>query len=144
MHHHESHAPSFFYFSILYSHNQHCWWWRPKRSYRGIFSCMIRVKGHFCAINKLRKDFHIPDFVELRIPNPNENMAWSPEGFVALYLSMFKVGIRLTLHHFVRSFLKSLDITPTLLNPIVHKAFFNHYVLWRRSGIVTDFYFDKF
>lgn len=51
-------------------------------------------KATLRMINKLKKNFQIPNSVKLTILNPNENMATPPEGSVALYTSMFKVRIR--------------------------------------------------
>lgn len=55
-------------------------------------------KATFCALEKLRRDYRIPDSIELNISSPNEYMATRPEGCVALYPSIFKAGIRLALH----------------------------------------------
>lgn len=45
------------------------------------------------AIEKLRRDFHSPNTIELRAPNSNENMVVPPAGCMALYPSMFKFGL---------------------------------------------------
>lgn len=48
-------------------------------------------------------------------------------------------GGQITLAHFIHSFLRSLNITPTQFNPMDCKALLGHYVLWKPSGIQSDF-----
>lgn len=66
-------------------------------------------------------------------------MAKPPDGSVPLYLPIFKAAVKLPLHHFIHSFLRSLNITPTQFNPMDCKALLGHYVLWKTSGIQSDF-----
>ena len=71
-------------------------------------------KASLHMINKLRKDFQIPNSVKLTILNPYENMATSPEGSVALYTSMFKVRIR----HYPYTLLFVCFCDPSTLSPL--------------------------
>lgn len=104
-------------------------------SIEGFSIAQQESKAALCTIDKLRKDFHIPDSIELKIPEPNNNMVDPLDGLVALYPSTFKARSRLPLHLFIGSFLRSLNIVLDQLNPVVYKAHLGHYVLWKHSGI---------
>lgn len=87
------------------------------------------------TLEKLRRDYHIPTSVELRIPSPDENMATPLKDCVALYPSLFKARVKLPLDPFIRFFFRSFNVVLTQLSPAIYKAILGHYVLWKRLGI---------
>ncbi|GMN64704.1 hypothetical protein TIFTF001_033781 [Ficus carica] len=67
-------------------------------------------------LTALRREFSIPDDVDIVVPGPNDLPSRPPSGHIALSAEYFRAGLRLPFHPFLRRSLTSLNISPAQLN----------------------------
>ncbi|GMN69211.1 hypothetical protein TIFTF001_038257 [Ficus carica] len=58
----------------------------------------------------LRREFSIPDDVDLVVPGPNDLPSRPPFGYIALSAEYFRAGLRLPFHPFLRRFSETLPL----------------------------------
>ncbi|GMN20858.1 hypothetical protein TIFTF001_044685 [Ficus carica] len=78
----------------------------------------------------LRREFSIPDDVDLVVPGPNDLPSRPPSGYIALSAEYFRAGLRLPFHPFLRRALTSLNVSPAQLNANAYRILVGCYVLW--------------
>ncbi|GMN69338.1 hypothetical protein TIFTF001_038391 [Ficus carica] len=78
----------------------------------------------------LRREFSIPDDVDLVVPGPNDLPSRPPSGYIALSAEYFRAGLRLPFHPFPRRMLTSFNVSPAQLNANAYRILIGCYVLW--------------
>ncbi|GMN64582.1 hypothetical protein TIFTF001_033659 [Ficus carica] len=78
----------------------------------------------------LRREFSIPDDVDLVVPGPNDLPSRPPSGHIALSAEYFRAGLRLPFHPFLRRALTSFNVSPAQLNANAYRILIGCYVLW--------------
>ncbi|GMN69542.1 hypothetical protein TIFTF001_038591 [Ficus carica] len=78
----------------------------------------------------LRREFSIPDEVDLVVPGPNDLPSRPPSGHIALSAEYFRAGLRLPFHPFLRRALTSFNVSPAQLNANAYRILISCYVLW--------------
>ncbi|GMN73836.1 hypothetical protein TIFTF001_052260 [Ficus carica] len=78
----------------------------------------------------LRREFSIPDDVDLVVPGPNDLPSRPPSGHIALSAKYFQAGLRLPFHPFLRRALTSFNVSPAQLNANAYRILIGCYVLW--------------
>ncbi|GMN70417.1 hypothetical protein TIFTF001_039460 [Ficus carica] len=78
----------------------------------------------------LRREFNIPDDVDLVVPGPNDLPSRPPSGHIALSAEYFRAGLRLPFHPFLRRALTSFNVSPAQLNANAYRILIGCYVLW--------------
>ncbi|GMN20967.1 hypothetical protein TIFTF001_040008 [Ficus carica] len=78
----------------------------------------------------LRREFSIPDEVDLVVPGPNDLPSRPPPGHIALSAEYFRAGLRLPFHPFLRRALTSFNVSPAQLNANAYRILIGCYVLW--------------
>nr|GMN73997.1 hypothetical protein TIFTF001_052293 [Ficus carica]GMN74001.1 hypothetical protein TIFTF001_052294 [Ficus carica] len=78
----------------------------------------------------LRREFSIPDDVDLVVPGPNDLPSRPPSGHIALSAEYFRAGLRLSFHPFLRRALTSFNVSPAQLNANAYRILIGCYVLW--------------
>ena len=78
----------------------------------------------------LRELYHVPDFVEFRLPGPFEQPTRPPLGCIVVYWDYFLKGLRLPLHPFFKEALLNLDVSFLQLNPNVVQSLVVLYVFY--------------
>ncbi|GMN48526.1 hypothetical protein TIFTF001_017704 [Ficus carica] len=78
----------------------------------------------------LRREFSIPDDVDLVVPGPNDLPSRPPSGHIALSAEYFRASLRLPLHPFLRQALTSFNVSPAQLNANAYRILVGCYVLW--------------
>ncbi|GMN68286.1 hypothetical protein TIFTF001_037348 [Ficus carica] len=78
----------------------------------------------------LRRDFSIPEDVDLVVPEPNDLPSRPPSGHIALSAEYFRAGLRLPFHLFLRRALTSLNVAPAQLNANAYRVLVGCYILW--------------
>ncbi|GMN22690.1 hypothetical protein TIFTF001_043565 [Ficus carica] len=78
----------------------------------------------------LRREFSIPDDVDLVVPGPNDLPSRPPSGHIALSAEYFRAGLRLPFHPFLRRALASFNVSPAQLNANAYRILIGCYVLW--------------
>ncbi|GMN47286.1 hypothetical protein TIFTF001_016461 [Ficus carica] len=77
-----------------------------------------------------RREFRIPDDVDLVVPGPNDLPSRPPSGHIALSAEYFRAGLRLPFHPFLRRALTSLNVAPAQLNANAYRVLVGCYILW--------------
>ncbi|GMN22435.1 hypothetical protein TIFTF001_047435 [Ficus carica] len=78
----------------------------------------------------LRREFNIPDDVDLVLPGPNDLPSRPSSGHIALSAEYFRAGLRLPFHPFLRRALTSFNVSPAQLNANAYRILIGCYVLW--------------
>ncbi|GMN40537.1 hypothetical protein TIFTF001_009759 [Ficus carica] len=78
----------------------------------------------------LRREFSIPDDVDLVVPGPNDLPSRPPSGHIALSVEYFRAGLRFPFHPFLRRALTSFNVSPAQLNANAYRILIGCYVLW--------------
>ncbi|GMN20173.1 hypothetical protein TIFTF001_043018 [Ficus carica] len=78
----------------------------------------------------LRREFSIPDDVDLVVPGPNDLPSRPPSGHIALSAEYFRAGLRLPFHPFLRRALTNFNVSPAQLNANAYRILIGCYVLW--------------
>ncbi|GMN27968.1 hypothetical protein TIFTF001_049417 [Ficus carica] len=78
----------------------------------------------------LRREFSIPDDVDLVVPEPNDLLSRPPSGYIALSAEYFRAGLRLLFHPFLRRALTSFNVSPAQLNANAYRILIGCYVIW--------------
>ncbi|GMN65434.1 hypothetical protein TIFTF001_034490 [Ficus carica] len=78
----------------------------------------------------LRREFSIPDDVDLVVPGPNDLPSRPPSGHIALSAEYFRAGLRLPFHPFLRRALTSFNVSHAQLNANAYHILIGCYVLW--------------
>ncbi|GMN27797.1 hypothetical protein TIFTF001_049398 [Ficus carica] len=76
-----------------------------------------------------RREFNIPDDVDLVVPGANDLPSRPPSGHIALSVEYFRAGPRLPFHPFLRRTLTSLNVAPTQLNTNTYRVLISCYIL---------------
>ncbi|GMN65575.1 hypothetical protein TIFTF001_034644 [Ficus carica] len=78
----------------------------------------------------LRREFSIPDDVDLVVPGPNDLPSRPPSGHIVLSAEYFRAGLRLPFHPFLRRALTSFNVSPAQLNANAYRILIGCYILW--------------
>ncbi|GMN38399.1 hypothetical protein TIFTF001_007630 [Ficus carica] len=78
----------------------------------------------------LRREFSIPDDVDLEVPGPNDLPSRPPSGHIALSAEYFRASLCLPFHPFLRRALTSLNVAPAQLNANAYRVLVGCYILW--------------
>ncbi|GMN64596.1 hypothetical protein TIFTF001_033669 [Ficus carica] len=78
----------------------------------------------------LRREFSIPDDVDLVVPGSNDLPSRPPSGHIVLSAEYFRAGLRLPFHPFLRRALTSLNVSPAQLNANAYRVLVGCYVFW--------------
>ncbi|GMN58991.1 hypothetical protein TIFTF001_028076 [Ficus carica] len=78
----------------------------------------------------LRREFSIPDDVDLVVSGLNDLPSRPPSGHIALSAEYFRAGLRLPFHPFLRRTLTSLNVAPAQLNANAYRVLVGCYILW--------------
>ena len=68
-------------------------------------------------IEELRKEYHIPDDITLRLLGENEMVNKLEDGETAIYMEMFRLGFRLPIQPYFARMLVRLGLSPGQLDP---------------------------
>ena len=69
------------------------------------------------AIKRIRRNYQIPDYVALKLPDSNEWACSSSRDEVSFYKGSFQGGHRFPMHRLIHEFLGCLSISPIELAP---------------------------
>ncbi|GMN74639.1 hypothetical protein TIFTF001_053189, partial [Ficus carica] len=78
----------------------------------------------------LRREFNIPENVDLLVPGVDDLPSRPPSGYIALSAEYFRAGLRLPFHPFLRQALTRLNVAPAQLNANTYRALISCYALW--------------
>ncbi|GMN67781.1 hypothetical protein TIFTF001_036833 [Ficus carica] len=78
----------------------------------------------------LRREFNIPENVDLLVPGADDLPSRPPSGYIALSAEYFRAGLRLPFHAFLRQALTRLNVAPAQLNANAYRALISCYALW--------------
>ena len=79
----------------------------------------------------IRRYYHVPDYVQFRLPGPVDVPTRPPPGCVAVYQDYFIRGLRLPLHPFIREALLNLEISLLQLDPNAYQCMVALWTLYR-------------
>ena len=82
----------------------------------------------------IRKHFHVPDYVQFRLPGPADVPTKPSPGCVAVYQHFFIQGLRLPLHPFIKEVLLNSDVSLPQLNPNAYQCMVALWALYRVLG----------
>lgn len=78
----------------------------------------------------LRREFNIPENVDLLVPGVDDLPSRPPSGYIALSAEYFRAGLRLPFHPFLRQALTRLNVAPAQLNANAYRVLISCYALW--------------
>ena len=70
----------------------------------------------------IRRYYHVPDYVQFRLPRPVDVPTRPPLNCVAVHRDYFIRGLRLPLHPFIKEVLLNLEISLSQLNPNAYQC----------------------
>ena len=82
-------------------------------------------------LDMIRQLYFVPDYVELRLPEPFDQTTRPPPSYIAIYQDYFIKGLQLPLHPFMREALLNLDVSLPQLNLNMMQSFVALWVLYR-------------
>lgn len=80
----------------------------------------------------LRREYQIPDNVELRAPGRDDLPSRPPAGFITLSAEYFRAGLRLPFHPYLRRALTTLNVAPAQLNANAYRILVGCFILWAK------------
>ena len=83
----------------------------------------------------LRRDYQIPDSVELRAPGRDDLPSRPPPGFITLSAEYFRAGLRLPFHPYLRRALTTLNVAPAQLNANAYRILVSCFILWAKHHL---------
>ena len=82
-------------------------------------------------LDMIRQLYFVPDYVELRLPEPSDQTTRPPPSYIAIYQDYFIKGLQLPLHPFMREALLNLDVSLPQLNLNMMQSLVTLWVLYR-------------
>ena len=87
-------------------------------------------------LNLIRTLYYVPDYVELWLPGPSDQLTRPPPNYIAVYRDYFIKGLRLPLHPFIREVLFNMDISLPQLNPNAVQSLVAPWVIYRLNSFL--------
>lgn len=82
-------------------------------------------------IASMRREFHFPAGVKLRIPSAEDKASCPKPGEISLHPIAFDCGLRLPFHPFIRTVLSYFGLAPSQLGPNAWRHIIGAIILWR-------------
>ncbi|GMN18672.1 hypothetical protein TIFTF001_050825 [Ficus carica] len=82
----------------------------------------IRINDVKRYLVALRREFNIPENVDLLVPGVDDLPSRPPSGYIALSVEYFRAGLRLPFHPFLRQALTRLNVAPAQLNANAYRV----------------------